>query len=204
MTKAEIEAATMTKIENEARALLKKEWAEPLPVVLKRAEKASKSMHVSEALQVVGHKMSPEITGLLQGRNMTQDANPVALKGTQSSSDMSKPSVFDRAMAFMNNEIKIVRAELDLKLLECGFFKIQKESLLFETQDRLDEIAMDIGLAEAVINVCAAEIKKQSDFIDERTTVLHKLERECQETHDMLAEIKATAEEDLRVVNLIL
>jgi len=204
MTTAEIEAATMTKIENEARALLKKEWAEPLPVVLKRAEKASKSMHVSEALQVVGHKMSPEITGLLQGRNMTQEANPVALKGTQSSSDMSKPSVFDRAMAFMNNEIKIVRAELDLKLLECGFFKIQKEALLFQTQDNLDEIAMDIGLAEAVINSCEAEIAKQMLFVEERTAVLRKLEKECQDTHNVLADIKAAAEEDLRVVNLIL
>merc|ERR1719172_192918 len=104
----------------------------------------------------------------------------------------------------MNNEIKIVRAELDLKLLECGFFKIQKESLLFQTQDNLDEIAMDIGLAEAVINSCEAEIAKQMLFVEERTAVLRKLEKECQDTHNVLADIKAAAEEDLRVVNLIL
>merc|ERR1719399_2681740 len=75
----------MTKIENEAKELLQKEWAEPLPVVLKRAEKASKSMQVSEALQIVGPKMSPEVTGFLQS-NSTQEVSPVALKlkGTKS------------------------------------------------------------------------------------------------------------------------
>merc|ERR1719460_611556 len=57
----------MAKVEMEAKALLQKEWAEPLTTVLKRAEKTSKTMHVSEALQVVGHKVSPEVSGFLQG-----------------------------------------------------------------------------------------------------------------------------------------
>merc|ERR1719160_123364 len=201
----------MAKVEMEAKALLQKEWAEPLTTVLKRAEKTSKTMHVSEALQVVGHKMSPEVTGFLQGHNTTREANHLSLTEMKTSSgvdgammDNSKPTVFDRAMGFINNEIKIVREELDLKLLECGFFKIQKETLLYETQDKLDEIAMDIGLAEAVINACQAEIRKQNEFIEERTSVLRKLEKECKDTHDVLAEVKASAEEDLRVINLIL
>merc|ERR1719160_2203948 len=201
----------MAKVEMEAKALLQKEWAEPLTTVLKRAEKTSKTMHVSEALQVVGHKMSPEVTGFLQGHNTTREANHLSLTEMKTSSgvdgammDNSKPTVFDRAMGFINNEIKIVREELDLKLLECGFFKIQKETLLYETQDKLDEIAMDIGLAEAVINACQAEIRKQNEFIEERTAVLRKLEKECKDTHDVLAEEKARLEEDLRVINLIL
>merc|ERR1719310_1147996 len=201
----------MAKVEMEAKALLQKEWAEPLTTVLKRAEKTSKTMHVSEALQVVGHKMSPEVTGFLQGHNTTREANHLSLTEMKTSSgvdgammDNSKPTVFDRAMGFINNEIKIVREELDLKLLECGFFKIQKETLLYETQDKLDEIAMDIGLAEAVINACASEIRTQNEFIEERTAVLRKLEKECKDTHDVLAEVKAAAEEDLRVINLIL
>merc|ERR1719498_1179129 len=204
----DLEASAMAKVEMEAKALLQKEWAEPLTTVLKRAEKTSKTMHVSEALQVVGHKVSPEVSGFLQGRNATREGHSLSMTGTQMSSsgsmDMSKPSVFDRAMGFINAEIKIVREELDLKLLECGFFKIQKETLLYETQDKLDEIAMDIGLAEAVINACQAEIRKQNDFIDERTAALHKLEAECKATHDVLAEVKAAAEADLRVINLIL
>merc|ERR1719420_940153 len=203
-----METSAMARVEMqataEAKALLQKEWAEPLPVVLKRAQKDSKTMHVSEALKIVGAKMSPEITGLLQGRNMTQGAKSLTVTKSSGSSDMMKTDVFDRAMGFINAEIKIVRQELDLKLLECGFFKIQKESLLFETQDKLDEIAMDIGLAEAVINACQSEIRKQNDIIDERTGALHKLEAECKETHDVLAEVKAAAEADLRVINLIL
>jgi len=196
--------------EKEAKALLKKEWAEPLPTVLKRAKQAAKTMHVSEAMQIVGHKMSREVSGFLQGHNKTQEVHPISLTETASSSHhrgkvtLMDDSTFDRAMAFINNEIKIVRQELDLKLLECGFFKIQKETLLYETQDKLDEIAMDIGLAEAVINACQAEIRKQNDFIDERTAALHKLEAECKATHDVLAEVKAAAEADLRVINLIL
>merc|ERR1719160_1473466 len=194
----------MAKVEMEAKALLQKEWAEPLTNVLKRAEKSAKTMQVSEALQVVGHKMTAEVTGFVQGHNTTQEVNPHSFAATTRSSELSKPTVFDRAMGFINNEIKIVREELDLKLLECGFFKIQKETLLYETQDKLDEIAMDIGLAEAVINACQAEIRKQNDFIDERTAALHKLEAECKATHDVLAEVKAAAEADLRVINLIL
>merc|ERR1719387_1384705 len=96
----------MAKVEMEAKALLQKEWAEPLTTVLKRAEKTSKTMHVSEALQVVGHKVSSEVSGFLQGRNATQQS--LSMTGTQMSSsgdvtsDMSKPSVFDRAMGFIN------------------------------------------------------------------------------------------------------
>jgi len=215
--KAEIESSTLTALEMEAKALLAKEWAEPLTTVLQRAQKDSKTMHVSEALQVVGNKLPTEVSGILQGGNKTREVKAHAFAMTKSklttdfqgdkgdiTSDVMKPSVFDRAMGFINNEIKIVREELDLKLLECGFFKIQKETLLYETQDKLDEIAMDIGLAEAVINACQSEIRKQNDIIDERTGALHKLEAECKETHDVLAEVKAAAEADLRVINLIL
>jgi len=209
-TKVEIEdsetANYQAKLEMEAKALLQKEWAEPLSTVLQRAEKTAKTMHVSEALQVVGHKVSSEVSGFLQGRNATREVHSLTQMSSSGdvTSDMSKPSVFDRAMGFINAEIKIVREELDLKLLECGFFKIQKETLLYETQDKLDEIAMDIGLAEAVINACAAEIRKQNEFIEDRTAVLRKLEKECKDTHDVLAEVKKAAEEDLRVINLIL
>merc|ERR1719158_2816140 len=112
--------------------------------------------------------------------------------------------VFDKAMAFINSEYKTVREELDLKLLECGFFKLQKEGLLFETQDKLDELAMDMGLAEATMNACQAEIRKQNDIIAVKLSELHKLTTWCKIVHDELAAIKAAAEEDLRVINLIL
>merc|ERR1719326_933481 len=117
---------------------------------------------------------------------------------------LGKQSTFDKAMAFINAEYKIVREELDLKLLECGFFKIQNEGLLFETQDKLDELAMDMGLAEATMNACQAEIRKQNDIIEIKLAELHKLTTWCKIVHDELFAIKSAAEEDLRVINLIL
>merc|ERR1719316_1921391 len=113
-------------------------------------------------------------------------------------------SVFGKAMAFINGEYMTVREKLDLKLLECGFFKLIKEKLLYETQDKLDEIAMDIGLAEATMENCIGEIQKQQDIIYTLTVELTELTRQCKLTHDELYAIKVLVEEDLKVINLIL
>merc|ERR1719207_339720 len=77
----EMEVSTMAKMEMEAKALLKMEWAEPLSNVLQRATKASKTMHMSEAFKAVGHKMSHEISGFLQGHNKTKEVHPISLAG---------------------------------------------------------------------------------------------------------------------------
>merc|ERR1719265_543459 len=98
----------------------------------------------------------------------------------------------------------IVREKLDLKLLECGFFKLIKEKLLYETQDKLDEIAMDIGLAEATMENCIGEIQKQQEIIYQLTKELNELTRQFKITHDELFAAKVLVEEDLRVINLIL
>merc|ERR1719409_443326 len=129
----------------------------------------------------------------------SQAGNERKLRSTvkQAPTGLGDDRVFDKAMAFINAEYKIVREELDLKLLECGFYKLQKESLLFETQDKLDELAMDMGLAEATMNACQAEITKQNDHIDVKTAELNKLTAWCKTVHDELAAIKAAAEEDL-------
>jgi len=184
----------------EMESLLKQQFSEPLPKVIQRANREAKVMPVTEAWHAVGHKMPDEVHALLQeGRNTTQKS---MLRAT--SSPLADSKVFDKAMAFINNEYKIVREELDLELLECGFFKLQKESVLFETQDKLDSIAMDMGLAEATMNACQAEIQKQNDIIEVKSLELYKLTTWCQAVHDQLAAIKSAAEEDLRVINLII
>merc|ERR1719160_1320985 len=192
----------------EIEGLLKMQFAEPLPTVLKRAQKNSKTMHINEALNTVGHRMTSDIRGLLVSPNTTREvslrASSFASVGTAPAGGLGKQSTFDKAMAFINHEYKIVREELDLKLLECGFFKLLKEGLLFETQDKLDELAMDMGLAEATMNACQAEIRKQNDIIDDLSAELYKVTTQCKIIHDELAAIKAMAEEDLRVINLIL
>merc|ERR1719310_140779 len=194
-----VSSDTATDSNEEVKSLLALQFAEPLPTYLKRAQKASKTIPVEEALKTVGHKMTGEIKGLLQG-------GATVKSGLRSNAapGFASPSVFDKALAFINNEYKIVREELDLKLLECGFFKLEKEGLLFETQDKLDELAMDMGLAEATMNACQAEIRKQHDIIEVKQAELFKLTSWCKVVHDELFAIKSAAEEDLRVINLIL
>merc|ERR1719310_2722224 len=195
-----VSSDTATDSKAEIQSLLALQFAEPLPNYMKRAQKASKTMPVDEALKTVGHKMTGEIKGLLQGGATVKSG----LRSNVAQPGFASPSVFDKAMAFINNEYKIVREELDLKLLECGFFKLQNEGLLFETQDKLDELAMDMGLAEATMNACQAEIAKQQDIIEDLSAELYKVTTQCKIIHDELAAIKAMAEEDLRVINLIL
>merc|ERR1719160_2160117 len=177
-------------------------------------------MRVSEAMQTSGHKMPHEIKSLLQ-RNRTQaadeDSRPLipdsslrSLVKTQSDSEvrssggLSDDSTFGKAMAFINSEFMTVREKLDLKLLECGFFKLIKEKLLYETQDKLDELAMDMGLAEATMENCIGEIQKQNDIIYTLEVELAELTRQCKLTHDELYAVKVLVEEDLKVINLIL
>merc|ERR1719191_1301554 len=123
---------------------------------------------------------------------------------THSVGGLQDTSTFGKAMAFINGEYMIVREKLDLKLLECGFFKLIKEKLLYETQDKLDELAMDMGLAEATMENCMGEIQKQSDIIFHLTVELNELTRQCKLTHDELFAVKVMIEEDLKVINLIL
>merc|ERR1719160_1941927 len=177
-------------------------------------------MRVSEAMQTSGHKMPHEIKSLLQ-RNRTQaadeDSRPLipdsslrSLVKTQSDSEvhavggLQDDSTFGKAMAFINGEYMTIREKLDLKLLECGFFKLIKEKLLYETQDKLDELAMDMGLAEATMENCIGEIQKQTDIIYHLTVELNELTRQCKLTHDELYAVKVLIEEDLKVINLIL
>merc|ERR1719191_2500328 len=133
-----------------------------------------------------------------------------SLVKTQSDSEvhavggLSDTSTFGKAMAFINGEYMTVREKLDLKLLECGFFKLIKEKLLYDTQDKLDELAMDMGLAEATMESCQGEIQKQQDIIYKLTVELTELTRQCKLTHDELYAAKVLVEEDLKVINLIL
>jgi hypothetical protein len=197
-------AVTESDSKAEMQAILKLQFAEPLPKVIARAHEASKTMHVSEALQIVGHKMSTEVRGLLEARNTTQ-LRAKAASGSDSGLTMSTSSaIFDKAMGFINDEYVKVREELDLELLACGFYKLEKEALLFATQDKLDELAMDMGLAEATMGACTAEIAKQNDFIDVKEEELMKLTIACKIRHDELEAIRQAAEEDYRVITMIL
>jgi hypothetical protein len=141
-SKSSTDAAVTSKAEIEA--LLALQFSEPLPAVMKKVQKAAKTMPVSEAMNAAGHKMPHEVQSLLRARNPTDQASLRSLVATQSeisgdrhSGGLSDDSTFGKAMAFINAEYMTAREKLDLKLLECGFFKLIKEKLLYETQDSL-------------------------------------------------------------------
>merc|ERR1719265_860494 len=198
-------------------SLLALQFAEPLPKVVARAQKTAKTMKVSEAMATAGHRMPEEVQALLQTRNSSAAEINLKAQSAANSNDQSSrqllaargqsrmgDAVLTKAMAFLNGEYMIVREKIDLKLLECGFFKLTKEKLLYETQDKLDEIAMDMGLAEATMEACQGEIQKQTEILAKLSAELAELTRQCKITHDELAAEKALVEEDLRVINLIL
>merc|ERR1719265_551248 len=198
-------------------SLLALQFAEPLPKVVARAQKTAKTMKVSEAMATAGHRMPEEVQALLQTRNSSAAEINLKAQSAANSNDQSSrqllaargqsrmgDAVLTKAMAFINGEYMIVREKIDLKLLECGFFKLTKEKMLYETQDKLDEIAMDMGLAEATMEACQGEIQKQTEILAKLSAELAELTRQCKITHDELAAEKALVEEDLRVINLIL
>jgi len=215
--KAQLAEALSTETETESKAaiaeILQLQFAEPLPKVLARVHKTAKTMPIAEALHTVKTKLSPEVRSvLLQNATGEDQARSLVKQQTQSSDvyqsggglgDLHQSAVFDRAMAFMNNEMKKVREQMDIKLFECGFFKLEKEGLLYETQDILDEIAMDMGLAEAVIEKCSGEIAFLNGEIDTKLGELDVHLRHCRKIREQLEAEKTIIEQDLEVINLI-
>merc|ERR1719272_779030 len=176
-------------------------------------------MPIAEALKMVKTKLSPELNGFLQAklqqRNGTEPVTAEqvhSLVKQQSQSgvnshgglgDLADSKVFDKAMAFLNQQLKNVREKMDIKLFECGFFKLEKEGLLYETQDILDEIAMDMGLAEAVIEKCNGEIAFLNGEIETKLGELTVHLRHCRKIREQLEKEKTVIEMDLEVINLI-
>merc|ERR1719386_548386 len=93
----------------EMESLLQQQFSEPLPKVMKRAEKAAKTMPVKEAWHAVGHKMPGDVQALLQqeGRNTTQQGK-LRTKTDTKATGLGDDKVFTKAMSFINNEYKIV------------------------------------------------------------------------------------------------
>jgi len=189
-------------------SLLKLQFSEPLPVVLARAQKTAEAMPLSQAVESVGHKLSPEVHSLVQqpaalvgGANTADKASSSASAGL---GDLHNSAVFDKAMAFLNDEFKTSREKMDVKLFECGFFKLEKEKMLYEVQDLLDSIAEGISNAEAIIEECNGKIAKLNGEVIMLSDELWDHEHECMIARMDLEAQKSMIEEDLRVIEMII
>merc|ERR1719498_418762 len=168
-------------------------------------------MPLHDAMVSVGHKLSSDVHKLVDepkapSPSVTAQSESVQSKAFVSSHGSSSlglgslqvSAVFDKAMAFMNLQIKTAREKMDIKLFECGFFKLEKEGLLYETQDILDEIAQDISLAEATIEHCQGEIAELSLELSKKREELAEHLAWCAKIRAGLEKEKAIIEEDLR------
>jgi len=185
--------------------LLKLKFAEPLPVVMARAKKNSNTLPLKEALKKVHHTLPSEVHMFIEQDNST---HALVKSSTGASShfglgNLHQSAVFDKAMAFMNEQVKIAREKMDIKLFECGFFKLEKEGLLYRTQDTLDSIAQGISLAESTIEKCQGEIAALSITLSEKRGELAEHLAWCAKIRAELEAEKAIIEEDLRVIDLI-
>jgi hypothetical protein len=189
--------------------LLKVKFAEPLTDMISRAKQNAKVMALDEALQVVGTRLHPEAQSFLQEHHTHKEvaAHSVAKQHGARKSFMSNAgssAVLDKAVGFINKEYKQVREVMDVKLLECGSFKIQKENELFETQDASDEIAIDLGLQNAVI-------QKNLGLKEENLAALSKLEAElasvkseCSKIRSELRKSVSLLQSDLKIIDTVI
>merc|ERR1719217_697201 len=187
-------------------ALLGLSFSEPLNVVLARAKDNAKNMPIDEALT---HVKNPEVKSLIADKtafleNTTSSIDSNAVSSHAGLGDLHTSAIFDKAMAFLNEQFKTAREKMDIKLFECGFFKLEKEGLLYETQDRLDEIAQGISLAEATIEKCQGEIYRLEKIIAVKRAELKHHLHVCAMIRAELEKEKALLEEEVRVIDLII
>merc|ERR1719265_1006309 len=182
---------------------------EPLNTVLERVEKKATSMSVDEALQKVGHRLPEDIVRSMKPGFLQKDAPDVNVAQTQVAGAPA-PSVFgagtklEKAMNFLNDEFSDVREKMDIKLFECGFFKVEKESALELVQDDIDKLAEEIGMLEKDIENAKLQIATQQRELERLQSELREHLESCQETREALVAEKKLIEEDLSIANLIL
>merc|ERR1719502_618732 len=201
--------------ESEIKALYGHSF-EPLSSVLERVEKKGTALSVDEAVRRVGHRLPADIMRNLKPSFLQKDDRSALVDGNSSETAQIQvagapaPSVFgagtklEKAMNFLNDEFSDVREKMDIKLFECGFFKVEKESTLERVQSDIDRLAEEIGVLEKDIEYAKLQIATQQRELERLQTELREHLASCQETREALVAEKKLIEEDLSIANLIL
>merc|ERR1719502_1576260 len=201
--------------ESEIKALYGHSF-EPLSSVLERVEKKGTALSVDEAVRRVGHRLPADIMRNLKPSFLQKDDRSALVDGNSSETAQIQvagapaPSVFgagtklEKAMNFLNDEFSDVREKMDIKLFECGFFKVEKERALELVQSDIDRLAEEIGMLEKDIEYAKLQIATQQRELERLQTELREHLAACQETREALVAEKTLIEEDLSIANLIL
>jgi len=165
---------------------------------------------MSKAMENVGHKLPQEIHSLLQTEPSATPSS--ASKALVSSGDrevttvtttVTDDPIMVRAIAFLNERFVTAREELDLKLFECGYYKISQEAAIMEIQARLDSIAEQIGEQESLVEHFKGIIFVQTQIIlvlqDQHAKSVH----ECAITRATLEATEKETRDDKDVILMI-
>lgn len=217
----EAELRALAQMENANRSqlaqLLQLKFAEPLQVVVSRAKGDAKAMALDEAFGIVGKRLHPEAQALFQEstthkevllhstvKEHIADNSLHASNGRDRVLTSSTPKPAERAISFINKEFKQVQEVMDLKLLECGSFKIQKENDLYEVQDELDTIAIDLGLANAIVSKNLGVKEETLLELSNLQAELHTVKSECSLARSELEKSRSLLESDLAIVDRVI
>merc|ERR1719473_63555 len=136
-------------------------------------------------------------TSSIQGAGKTK-------KGAPAPSPFGTGTKLEKAMRFLNNEFKDIREKMDVKLFECGFFKVEKEGALNLVQSDIDRLAEEIGMLEKDIAYAKLMIEAQQRELERLQTELADHLASCQETREALIAERNLIQEDLDVATIIL
>merc|ERR1719171_2410963 len=77
-----------------------------------------------------------------------------------------KADQLTKAMNFLNNEFKQIREKMDVKLFECGFYKVEKVNELDHIQADIYRLAEEITSLEEDIAYAKAQIEQQQQILE--------------------------------------
>merc|ERR1719408_890290 len=107
-------------------------------------------------------------------------------------------------MRFLNKELQQYREELDVKLFECGFFKVEKEGALDLIQADIVRLAEEIGMLEKDIAQAKLNIESQQRELERLQGELKDHLASCEETREALIAERNLVQSDLDVATIIL
>merc|ERR1719473_1627883 len=125
-------------------------------------------------------------------------------KGAPAPSPFGTGTKLEKAMRFLNAEFKDIREKMDVKLFECGFFKVEKEGALHLVQADINRLAEQIGMLEKDIAYAKLMIEAEQRELERLQEELKDHLASCEETREALIEERDMVQSDLDVATIIL
>merc|ERR1719238_973730 len=185
---------------------------------MERVKQKADALTVGQALNRIAKRLPSDVVDMLKPQagflqetpKVGASTNTTAVSGAQIAKGAPAPSPFgtgtklEKAMRFLNSEFKDIREKMDVKLFECGFFKMEKEGALHLVQSDIDRLAEEIGMLEKDIAYAKLMIEAEQRELERLQGELADHLATCQETREALIAERNLIQEDLDVATIIL